>query len=257
MIPGTVEVTVDRRLLPGQTPEDVEPILRSSSARRRLRARDDRALGRHTLAARHAALGRDRAGFEATEPGAKLAPPLLRRLHRLALAARGVRHRRLRLLPDERDGSGARGAADPLGRRAHARRRPRARRRLPPRRRPLAGLADARAALAGGRVRADRGVPARARLLRARRRGARGGPLSRLRPLGAAAPDGDPRRRSRARCRSRPCPFGTCPRDSPSDGSGSAPGSGPGRDADTPPPSRRCARRSGAATSTRSTSSST
>jgi acetylornithine deacetylase/succinyl-diaminopimelate desuccinylase-like protein len=28
VIPGTVELTVDRRLLPGQTPEDVEPILR-------------------------------------------------------------------------------------------------------------------------------------------------------------------------------------------------------------------------------------
>ena len=29
VIPGTVELTVDRRLLPGQTPEDVEPIVRS------------------------------------------------------------------------------------------------------------------------------------------------------------------------------------------------------------------------------------
>jgi acetylornithine deacetylase/succinyl-diaminopimelate desuccinylase-like protein len=29
VIPGTVELTVDRRLLPGQSPEDVEPILRS------------------------------------------------------------------------------------------------------------------------------------------------------------------------------------------------------------------------------------
>jgi acetylornithine deacetylase/succinyl-diaminopimelate desuccinylase-like protein len=28
VIPGTVELTVDRRLLPGQTPEEVEPILR-------------------------------------------------------------------------------------------------------------------------------------------------------------------------------------------------------------------------------------
>ena len=29
VVPGTCEVTVDRRLLPGQTPEDVEPVLRS------------------------------------------------------------------------------------------------------------------------------------------------------------------------------------------------------------------------------------
>jgi acetylornithine deacetylase/succinyl-diaminopimelate desuccinylase-like protein len=30
VIPGTVELTVDRRLLPGQTPDDVEPIIRSA-----------------------------------------------------------------------------------------------------------------------------------------------------------------------------------------------------------------------------------
>jgi acetylornithine deacetylase/succinyl-diaminopimelate desuccinylase-like protein len=29
VIPGTVELTVDRRLLPGQTPEDVDPVVRS------------------------------------------------------------------------------------------------------------------------------------------------------------------------------------------------------------------------------------
>ena len=142
VIPGTVELTVDRRLLPGQLPEDVDPIVRSilgdgghvelETIERfgGTRSPLDTPLWNADLR-----LGRgDRAGREA---GAAL----LLRLHRLALAARGVRHRRVRLLPDADDEPGAGGAADPLRRRADARRRPRPRRRVPPRGRPLAELA--------------------------------------------------------------------------------------------------------------------
>ncbi len=75
------------------------------------------------------------------EPGARVAPLCCTGLHRLALAPRGVRHGRVRLLPDADDGSRARHASDPLGRRAGARRRSRARRRVPAPRRALARVA--------------------------------------------------------------------------------------------------------------------
>ena len=199
------------------------------------------------------------AGSRRPSPARSVAPLCCCRLHRLPLAARGVRHGRVRLLPDADDGARARGAADPLRRRADARRRPRARRRLPARGGALAGLDRARAPLARRRLRADRGVPARARLLRARRRGPRRRSLPRLRALGAAAPHERRRRRpSRARCplaavrRSRTGP-GSVPRTR----LGSASGSGRGATPTTATRSRRCATRSRAATSTRSTSSST
>ena len=68
-------MTVDRRLLPGQTPEDVDPIVRSVLGEDGLRAGDDRALRRNAVPARHAALAaRSPVGSRTTEPGAKLAP---------------------------------------------------------------------------------------------------------------------------------------------------------------------------------------
>ena len=70
--------------------------------RGRLRAGDDRALGRDALAARHAALGGDRRVARDDRAGRDAGAALLRGLHRLALAPRGLRHRRVRLLPDER-----------------------------------------------------------------------------------------------------------------------------------------------------------
>ena len=141
VIPGTCEVVVDRRLLPGQTPEDVEPILRGLLGEGDYdletlerwggtRSELDTPLWRGDLR-----LGRaDRPRHEA---GAALLP----RVHRLALAARRVRHGRVRVLPDADDGGRGRRAPDPLRRRADARRRPRAGRRVPPHRRALAGVA--------------------------------------------------------------------------------------------------------------------
>ena len=99
VIPALCEVTVDTRLLPGQTPEDAEATIPRLARRGRLRAREHRALRRHALADRRAALGRRavvRRGRGARRVGRA---DLRRRLHRLALAARGVRHRRVRLLP--------------------------------------------------------------------------------------------------------------------------------------------------------------
>ena len=95
---------------------------------RRLRARLARGPGRDALAAR-----RRRSGTPPSPScrglGARRAcgPDLRRGIHRQPLAAGGVRHRRLRLLPDARDGRRARGAPDPLGRRARRVGRPRAR----------------------------------------------------------------------------------------------------------------------------------
>ena len=75
VIPGTVELTVDRRLLPGQTPEDVDPIVRSILG-------DDGYYELETIER----FGGTRSPLdtplwraisdwvEATEPGAKLAP---------------------------------------------------------------------------------------------------------------------------------------------------------------------------------------
>ena len=58
--PGRCEVTVDCRLLPGQHAGGRRAAAPRRARRRRLRARVDRALRRHALAARHPALGRDR-----------------------------------------------------------------------------------------------------------------------------------------------------------------------------------------------------
>ena len=129
-----VELVVDRRLLPGQTPEDVDPIVRSIlgdgghyDLETIERFGGTRSPLDTPLWQRDLRLGRDdRARREA---GAAL----LLRLHRLALAPRGVRHGRVRLLPAADDERGAGGAADPLRRRADARRRSRPRRRVPPR----------------------------------------------------------------------------------------------------------------------------
>ena len=140
VIPGTCELVVDRRLLPGQTPEDVEPIMRQILGDGEYELETTRALGRNALHARHTALDGDLGLGERSGAGRTAGSPLLRGLHRLTLAARGLRHGRVRVLPDEDDGSGGRGAPDSLGRRADARRRSGARRRFSARRRPFAGV---------------------------------------------------------------------------------------------------------------------
>ena len=85
VIPGTVELTVDRRLLPGQMPEDVDPIVRSVLGEDGvLRAGDDRALRRDALAARHAALA-------ARSPAGSRRPSRARSSHRSAAPASPTR----------------------------------------------------------------------------------------------------------------------------------------------------------------------
>ena len=74
VIPGTCELVVDRRLLPGQTPEDVEPILRQCSATATTTwRRSSASAGRAPRSTRRSGR-RSRTGSSDAEPGAKLAP---------------------------------------------------------------------------------------------------------------------------------------------------------------------------------------
>ena len=58
VIPALCEVTVDVRLLPGQTPGDAEAALRVLARPGRLRARQHRGAGRHAFGDRRSAVGR-------------------------------------------------------------------------------------------------------------------------------------------------------------------------------------------------------
>ena len=102
VIPGTCELVVDRRLLPGQTPGGRRADHAPDPRRRRLRPGDDRALGRNALRRSTRRSGRRSRTGSARPSRARSWRRLLRRLHRLALAPRGVRHRRVRLLPAAR-----------------------------------------------------------------------------------------------------------------------------------------------------------
>ena len=126
----------------------------------------DRAPGRHALADRRPAVGRGRSRSSTRRSRARRrrrsASPGFTDSHWLREAFGTVAYG---FFPSRALDSETRRAADPLGGRARAGRRPRARRALPaPRARsPSAGLSDARAARAGGRVRGARGVPRRER----------------------------------------------------------------------------------------------
>ena len=244
--PGALRGHDRLRLLPGQRPR--RPRRRSARASaRRLRARQPRAAGRHAVGDRRAAVGRGR--VVRRRGGARRAggADVRRGLHRLALAARGVRHGRLRVLPGARDGRRARGAADPLGGRARAGLGPRARRALAAARGPHRLRVAMLELHERGRLRGARGVP---------RRGAPPGLVADLYlGYGSASRlrrDRRRRRPSRARCRSSPA--GPAEADAPPVAPGafaSASGSRPGPPTTTRRRSRRCARRSRAATSTR------
>ena len=212
VIPGTCELVVDCRLLPGQTPEDVEPIIRADPRRRRLRAGGDRALraGRARRSTRRSGR-RSRTGSSRSASRARGWLPLccagFTDSHWLREAFGTVAYGffPLRTMDVELAARLIHSADERI-----ARRRPRARRRVPARRAPARWRSRARAALAGGRVRADRGLAARARLLRARRRGPRRRPLSRLRALRAAPPHAAPAPPEPCPpARSPPCPSGT------------------------------------------------
>ena len=120
VIPALCEVTVDCRLLPEQTPADVEPLIRAALGDGRLRARVARG-GRRTRSPIETplwdALDSLRRGARARR-GAR--SHRLPGLHGQPLPARGVRDGRVRLLPGEGDGPGGRGEARALRERAIA-----------------------------------------------------------------------------------------------------------------------------------------
>jgi len=75
VIPGTVELTVDRRLLPGQTPEDIDPIVRSVLGEDGSYELETIERFGGTRSALDTALWQAISDWvEAAEPGAKLAP---------------------------------------------------------------------------------------------------------------------------------------------------------------------------------------
>ena len=75
VIPGTCELVVDCRLLPGQTPEDVEPLLRESwaTAATTTSRRSSAPAARAPRSTRRSGT-RSRRWVEEIEPGARLAP---------------------------------------------------------------------------------------------------------------------------------------------------------------------------------------
>ena len=101
VIPALCEVTVDCRLLPGPDARPRrEEIVRARARRGRLRARVDR--GRRAARARRSTRRsgtRSRSFVAEARAGAQAGADLRGRLHRQPLAARGVRHGRVRLLP--------------------------------------------------------------------------------------------------------------------------------------------------------------
>ena len=120
VIPATCVVTVDCRLPPGMTPEDVDPLVRAAIGP-----------GDYDLEW-YERDGGTRSPMETPlwsaleswvgeiEPGRPPRAARLRRLHRFPLDAGGLRHGRLRILPAEGDGHRARLAAHPLCRRANS-----------------------------------------------------------------------------------------------------------------------------------------
>ena len=99
VIPGRCEVTVDCRLLPGQTEARVEPMIVPCSATSTTSSNGSRRAG-GTRSSLDTPLWRALEEWVAeSRAGSAAAPLCVRGLHRQPLAARGVRHGRLRLLP--------------------------------------------------------------------------------------------------------------------------------------------------------------
>ena len=74
VIPAVCDVTIDCRLLPGQTPAEAEAELRRALGDRRLRARQHRVAGRHAVADRRPLVGCRRVVRRRRGPGARVAP---------------------------------------------------------------------------------------------------------------------------------------------------------------------------------------
>ena len=100
VIPGACEVTVDCRLLPGQTPADAEAIVRAALGEGDYEIEFLESVGGTRSDLDTTALGCARRVHDGH--GAGCAPHAVRvpRVHRQPLPARGVRDDRIRLLPD-------------------------------------------------------------------------------------------------------------------------------------------------------------
>ena len=131
VIPARCEIVVDCRLLPGQTPGEIEPIVREmlgDDVDYDLEFLEAEGGTRSPLAtplwsAVESFVAEHRAGRRAGADD-------LRRVHRQPLAARGVRHRRVRLLPVSARCRRSSRRRSSTRRTSGARRRPRARGRL-------------------------------------------------------------------------------------------------------------------------------
>ncbi len=141
VIPGTCDVTVDCRILAGRSPEEVDPIVRGVLGEGDYTLEWIERWGGTRSSMETPLWGAIEDWVADDRAGRSRGAALLLGLHRLALAPGGVRHGRVRVLPDAHDGSRAGRAPDPLRRRARARGRSRARRRVPAPRRTLAGVA--------------------------------------------------------------------------------------------------------------------
>ena len=129
VIPALCEVTVDCRLLPEQTPADAEPLIRAALGDGDYELEWISATGgtRSNLATPlWDALESFVAGIE---PGARMAPVACAGFTDSHYLPGGLRHGRVRLLPDQGDGRGGGDEARALRERAHRSGRPRARRR--------------------------------------------------------------------------------------------------------------------------------
>jgi len=130
IIPAVCEVMLDVRLLPGQTPEEAEAVLRAWLGDGDYELVNFERQGGTRSPIGGTALGRRRVVRRGGGARRGRGADLRRGLHRLALDARGVRHGRLWVLPDARDELGDGCTPDPLRERAHPGLGPRARRRL-------------------------------------------------------------------------------------------------------------------------------
>ena len=136
VIPSLVEVTVDCRLLPGQTQDEAEQVIREVLGEGDYELEWLEGHGGTRSPMDTPLWDAIESWVAETEPEAAAGADLPGGIHGQPLAEVGVRDGRLRLLPDALHGSAARDAARPLGGREGQGRRSRARNRVPALRRP-------------------------------------------------------------------------------------------------------------------------
>ncbi len=120
VIPALCEVTVDCRLLPGQTQAEADAVVRELLGEGDYELEWIEGFRRHPVADGGPALGRDRLVGRRHGAGSRGRADLPGGIHGQPLAAASVRDRCLRVLPDAVHGSPGRDAARAFGRRASA-----------------------------------------------------------------------------------------------------------------------------------------